>query len=426
MLNTSSSQLYMKKRRILPVIDGTHAKIGTGKDNGKAVIFGAVAMKEKTMKNILFLPFLQIPSGHHQVARSLIEGIQQHRPDIQCEKLDILSYSYGKMESFVSNTYIKWIHAFPALYSLIYRKLVYQDLEKSKRYRLYELLFLPFMRKILNEKQPDLIICTHALPSYMLNHLKEKEGLTIPVINAYTDYFIHRFWGVQHIDYHFVTSPQMKEYLKQKEIDENRIFVTGIPVHQQINKLDNPGNHPKRSYPINILITGGNLGAGTIEELVAKIKPDRTIHFYVLCGTNERLYTKLVRMNKNNVTPLNYIESKEEMNELYERVDAIVTKPGGVTISECLFKRKPIFIYHALPGQEEINLGTLEQLGVIFHLKQWQDDEFSLNEWVSAFFEDNARLDDYQNRITTYHQQLTKEEPAKIILDVLEHKKERI
>ncbi|CAH0347462.1 glycosyltransferase [Bacillus sp. CECT 9360] len=383
-------------------------------------------MKEKTVKkSILFLPFLQIPSGHHQVAKALMEGIQQNRPDIQCEKLDILSFSYGKIESMVSNTYIKWIHAFPALYSLIYRNSVYKNLEENKRYRLYEFLFLPFMRRLLKEKQPDLIICTHALPSYMLNHLKEKEGLTIPVINAYTDYFIHRFWGVQNIDYHFVTSLQMKEYLKQKGIHDDRIFITGIPIHHKISKLNKPGNWLERAIPLNILITGGNLGAGTIEELVNKIKKDSTIHFYVLCGTNERLYSNLKSLDKNNVTPLKYIESKEEINDLYDQMDAIITKPGGVTISECLSKRKPILIYHALPGQEEINLETLEQLGVIFHLKQWKDDEFSLNDWLASFFQDSVRLDDYQSRISTYHQQLTTEAPSKIVLDLLESKKER-
>ncbi|MDQ0218912.1 UDP-N-acetylglucosamine:LPS N-acetylglucosamine transferase [Peribacillus cavernae] len=68
-----------------------------------------------------------------------------------------------------------------------------------------------------------------ALPSYLLNYLKEIEELTIPVINLYTDYFIHQLWGIQHIDYHFVTSREMKEFLKQKGIKDEQIFVNGCP-----------------------------------------------------------------------------------------------------------------------------------------------------------------------------------------------------
>jgi processive 1,2-diacylglycerol beta-glucosyltransferase len=69
------------------------------------------------------------------------------------------------------------------------------------------------MKKLIEEKQPDLIVCTHALPAYMLNYMKELNELQIPVINVYTDYFIHRFWGLDQIDYHFVPSYQLKMYL---------------------------------------------------------------------------------------------------------------------------------------------------------------------------------------------------------------------
>jgi processive 1,2-diacylglycerol beta-glucosyltransferase len=58
------------------------------------------------------------------------------------------------------------------------------------------------------------------------------------------------------------------------------------------------------------------------------------------------------------------------MNDLYDQIDAILTKPGGVTISESLFKRKPIMIYDALPGQEEINLKQLKDLSLVFHLNK--------------------------------------------------------
>ncbi len=57
---------------------------------------------KKLTKSILFLPFLQIPSGHHQVANALIDEILQIHPQIRCDKVDILAYSYGKIESLVS------------------------------------------------------------------------------------------------------------------------------------------------------------------------------------------------------------------------------------------------------------------------------------------------------------------------------------
>lgn len=37
-------------------------------------------------KTVLFLPFLQIPSGHHQVANALIDSIERVNPALKCEK----------------------------------------------------------------------------------------------------------------------------------------------------------------------------------------------------------------------------------------------------------------------------------------------------------------------------------------------------
>lgn len=374
--------------------------------------------QHSTQKTILFLPFLQIPSGHHQVAHALMEGIQKDQFNIKCDQVDILSYSYGRIEALVSNVYLKWIKEFPDFYNWIYQNSVYKNVEENKRYRLYELLFVPFMRRLIRDKQPDLIICTHALPSYILNYLKEKGELKTPVINVYTDYFIHSCWGIKHNDFHFVPSHHMKEFLKKKGVNDEQIFITGIPIHNKIKK--------QKEYIMNtassawsVLITGGSLGVGAIEDLIHQIGTETKIHFYVLCGKNDKLYYKLQQLQRDNITPLKYITCREKMDKLYDQIDAIVTKPGGVTISESLFKRKPIFIYHVLPGQEEINLQQLKKLGVIFHLNKWKDEKNTIEEQLHSFFQNKNQFQHYQDRITEYHRQLITKEPSQIIKELI-------
>ncbi|WP_404332551.1 glycosyltransferase [Mesobacillus maritimus] len=372
-------------------------------------------MKKKT-KTVLFLPFLQIPSGHHHAANALMEGIHHHCPEIKCEKVDILSYSYGKTESLVSNIYLHWIQTLPSLYNAIYKMSVCKNREKPKQYRLYEVLFLSFMKRLVNEKTPDLIVCTHALPAYMLNYLKREIGLSIPVINVYTDYFIHRFWGIEEIDFHFVASQQMKQFLIKKGVEEERIFITGIPVHSKIRKSCVQPLQNKKNVP-TVLIAGGNLGVGAIEELiqkVARLKPPYQLRFIVLCGKNQRLYEKLKSMGETNISPYSYINCMEKMNLLYDRVDAIITKPGGVTISECLFKRKPIFIYNALPGQEKVNLEELLDSGLVYQL-----DQERIQEQIVTVLQDTQRHRHYQNQVEKFHAQLHGKEPSKIIADLL-------
>ncbi|QGH34749.1 UDP-glucuronosyltransferase [Gracilibacillus salitolerans] len=365
-------------------------------------------------KKILFLPFLNIPSGHHQVADSLIHEIELNEPRVQCEKAEILSYSYGKMEAVVSGVYLKWIHLFPNLYNWIYQQSVYKNLEQPKNFKLYELLFLAQMQQLIKEKQPDCVICTHALPSYMLNVMKEKGITNIPVINVYTDFFIHRFWGTDHIDFHFVSSPNMKELLIKKGIPEQRIWFTGIPVHHEIKSNRNPVLKNNSSF-LSIMVTGGNLGVGAMEDLLNNIKTSGNIKFYVLCGKNKLLYRKLKRLNNQNVIPLKYITCRKEMNELYDSIDGILTKPGGVTISECLRKRKPTFIYHALPGQEVINLDQLQKLGVVYYLNNWTDLESQL----FTFFKSREHLEIMNASLENYHNQLMDKRISELIKQIL-------
>ncbi|MFD2656193.1 MGDG synthase family glycosyltransferase [Gracilibacillus thailandensis] len=365
-------------------------------------------------KKILFLPFLNIPSGHHQVADSLIHELELNEPSMKCEKAEILSYSYGKIEALVSGIYLKWIHKFPHVYNWIYQQSVYKNIEQPKNFKLYELLFLAQMKRLVKEKQPDCVICTHALPSYMLNVMKEKRILNIPVINVYTDFFIHRFWGTDQIDFHFVSSPNMKELLIKKGIPEERIWFTGIPTHHEIK----PNNfHVRKGHTptLSIMVTGGNLGVGAMEGLLHNIQTSGKIKFYVLCGKNNVLYQKLKRLNNKNIIPLAYITSRKEMNELYDSIDGILTKPGGVTISECLTKRIPMFIYHALPGQEVINLDQLQQLGVVYYLNNWDDIESQL----FTFFESKEHLEEINSNLENYHKQLTDQKITELIKQIL-------
>lgn len=349
------------------------------------------------MKRILFMPFLQLPSGHHQVADAIIDSLES---DYECQKIDILHYSYGKIEALVSSIYLKWIHLFPKTYSWIYRKSVFQQMKQDKNYRLYEFLFKRFVHKLIIETKPHLIICSHALPSYMLNKLKEKRLLDIPVINVYTDYFIHTFWGIHEIDYHFVAHQKMKLYLLEKGVSEEKIFVTGIPVHPKLREKSIRKTDMDTGFTCTIM--GGSLGVGAIEELVSTLLETKQMTFQILCGKNNRLYEKINVLRHPRIIPLRYISSRSEMNALYEQTDLVITKPGGVTISECLRKRIPTFIYHALPGQEEINLQELLDLGLVVKLPQWNE----ISDFEGLLKTEIAKLTMLFQKIDGFHRHL--------------------
>ena len=371
------------------------------------------------MKKILFLPFLQMRSGHHQVAEALMDMVQKQTNGIMVKKIDILSYANAQLEKMITSGYLKWIRYAPETYDLAYKKFFYTASPNDKSFKWYHYFFLKKMEQLLMEEKPDLIVCTHGFPSYLLSQLKRKRKCEVPVINVYTDFFINNIWGREEIDYHFLPSQDVKEGLiKKYHIPEQRMMVTGIPVHQEITKNIKP---QKRWSRPKILISGGNNGLGGIVKLLGKSKQSSQSDFYVLCGNNKKLYNEILSWNVDHVKPLPYISSREEMNKLYEEMDAIVTKPGGVTISEVLQKRLPVFVRSVLPGQEEINLRYLTKKGLVFRLKPKK----SFEQELLGILKDPTIMNQWEQSIQTYQNGFEIDGPmgiAELMRGILEQK----
>lgn len=347
------------------------------------------------MKIIVFLLF-QFPTGHLKVAEVLEEEIKARYPDCEVEIIDFLSFCSGTMGKMVSKVYMDWINAFPAAYGKFYSALMYKEPEESQKinFSLFSLFFEGKMLKLLEEEKPDLVICSHSFPSRIIAKLKNKNQFPrIPTLNVYTDFFVSDIWGRDEIDYHFVPHQKAGRQLALcHNIPETRIFTTGIPVGSAFTQFSGRSrNHrPFR----HILLAGGNNGLIDIRKLACLVESWPNVEFTILCGNNEELFGKLEKLNSANIHPKRYISCRNELSRLYDEADAIVTKPGGVTISEALRKRVPIFINGSLPGQEEVNLQFLLEEGIAFQLPEHKPLEYIL-----SIIEDDLELNKVRKKM---------------------------
>jgi processive 1,2-diacylglycerol beta-glucosyltransferase len=366
----------------------------------------------QVVKKILFFPLLRMPSGHHQVADSVAGYLQKRDPGLICKKVDLLSAWNPIVENIVTKTYLEWISYFPKNYAWVYKRMAYNS-ATSRSYKYYEWLFMNKMKQIIDEEKPDLMICTHAFPSYFLSRLKSEQQCSVPVINIYTDFFINDVWGREGIDYHFVPSREVKRQLMEMHgVPEDRILVTGIPTDERIVKQDSPRSSRSK---LQILISGGSVGLGNIADVLQQQGDKGDVEYFVLCGKNKKLYQKLVQLNHSNIYPLPYLSSREEMDDLYNKVDAIVTKPGGVTITEALKKGLPIFIHSALPGQEEINLGILKELNLIQSLQE----NAPIESQIKDYFQNKNLMEQFQTALKDYLTEIEAGRPSDIVNSIL-------
>ncbi|MED3663851.1 UDP-N-acetylglucosamine--LPS N-acetylglucosamine transferase [Geobacillus stearothermophilus] len=350
------------------------------------------------MMKVLFLPLFQMNTGHHKVADTLIDFLRRQFPAVESKKIDFLSYCNELMEKMVSEAYLRWIRSHPASYHRVYKTFMYQEPPRFEFVSFEPWLpyFKSKMKKMLEQERPDLIVCTHSFPSRILQQLKRKQALFVPVVNVYTDFFMNSVWGKRFIDYHFVPHPEAKwELVTKYGIDEGRIVVTGIPVHDAFRITTETR---RKRWPAHILVAGGSQGLGNMMAFLRAAQASTLFRYSVLCGANRQLYDEISSWNLPHIRPLPYIADPEEMNRLYDEVDAVVTKPGGVTVSELLHKRIPMFTIDCLPGQERINLQYLQRNGLIYHLAEPDRGERAMLRLLNDDVEKNRffrRVSDY-------------------------------
>ncbi|HIX43599.1 MAG TPA: hypothetical protein H9983_10035 [Candidatus Kurthia intestinigallinarum] len=348
---------------------------------------------------ILILPFMQMQSGHHQVADAIAAHIKKQDPSQEVEKLDIFNYTFPRIEKMISRIYLSWIQKHPVSYSKFYAKQFNQQTYNFKPFSPWENLMEETLERIILEKKPEAVICTHSFPSHAVGNLKVKGHISMPVINAYTDFFAGGVWAKDGVDLHLVPSKAVGEHLKTTfNIAPEQILISGIPVHPAMTRV----KQVKSSKAKHLLVAGGNSGLGDIASLTAQCSAYPDTHFSVLCGNNQKLFDTLQTSKVPNVTPLAYISSREEMNALYEQVDGIITKPGGVTISEAFVKRIPIFVASVLPGQEQINMDYLIPKQLVYPIDAAQPAIAQ----VMNVLEDEVQCARFERAITAYEQDI--------------------
>lgn len=306
--------------------------------------------------NILFFT-VSAGEGHNQVAKSITDYIHQHYPEHKVDVIDTFNYIHPNLHKIVLEAYIKSIKYTPALYGYFYKRTEITDSSLMDISEFINKVILSRkLSKLLSDFQPDVIICTHPFPAEALSTMKRKGKINIPIINTLTDYTIHPSWINKEVDYYILPSEIFVHEFQYWGIPQEKARFFGIPVDQ---KFSVPQDRKSLCQKLDVantftaLITGGGLGLGNITETLNHLFTyEMDIQILVITGKNEDLYHYLSQLNRPNLKTYGYVNN---MDELMGVSDVIITKPGGITVTECLNKELPIIINWSIPGQEERN-----------------------------------------------------------------------
>jgi processive 1,2-diacylglycerol beta-glucosyltransferase len=105
-----------------------------------------------------------------------------------------------------------------------------------------------------------------------------------------------------------------------------------------------------------LLVLAGGLGLPMLKKSVQTLfHLNRPVQIITVAGKNEALRRRLDKFAPPDHIRLINQGYVRNMHELLTVSDLVITKPGGLTVSECLAKRRPMLLYAPIPGQEERN-----------------------------------------------------------------------
>lgn len=336
-------------------------------------------------------------NGHISVTNSIVNQLNRmHLPNLTVIEHDLYQEAHPIINSFAKKYYINSYKYFRKSYRFFYY--ANQDNTEKCFYRYYGLNRL--INLIMKEK-PDLILLT--FPTPVMSIIKKDIGVDIPVATVITDYTMHKNWYTPNSNRYFVATEHTKSQLVQYGVDPSIIDVTGIPIHERFNEevdrnawLTNNGLQPNKK---TLLMVAGAFGVvGGFNEMLATLTEESDHQYVVVCGNNTQLINTLKAAYKDTPNVL-IIGFTKEMAGWMASCDLMLTKPGGITISESLCKSIPLVFFNPAPGQEGENAKYFTEKGFSRITNSYEETTATVLELLS----DEHQLKQYKENMQKHY-----------------------
>ncbi|MGG7176940.1 MGDG synthase family glycosyltransferase [Clostridium paraputrificum] len=331
------------------------------------------------MKKVLILT-TSTGQGHNQAANSLIEAFTEE--GFECVRHDFLANNSKFLNDMIVGGYEISASKLPNTYGVFYK------LTDSKVIlKLLPLVFNNTIKKLnslINSTKPDIIIGTHPFTVSILAKLKS-QGMNVPFISVVTDFKAHYTYVSPLVDAYITASEYTKKSLVDRGINPDIIFPIGIPIKENFYESDKEISKIKDNGYFNLLLMSGSMGLKNISYVLDELltNPNK-LRITVVCGNNEKLKNSLSKKCQSTYPnkKLHILGFSNDIASLMEFSDVIISKPGGLTVTEAIAKNLPLIIPFVIPGQEMENTEFLTSSGYAYYVKDIQNINPTVNKLI--------------------------------------------
>lgn len=310
------------------------------------------------MKKVLLLTG-SFGNGHIQVSNNLKDEFKKnYSSDVLIVESDLFLEAHPNLTPILKELYLYSFSYFRDIYGYLYYAGKRHKNMSSYRYFSYH-----YLRKLVEKESPDIIVSVFPTPALSL-----LESTDIPIVNIVTDYYFHKSWLTKNAYRYFVSNKDSKMAFVEAGINSDKVEVFGIPINTKFDeKVDKKSWYEENNLSLDkktILLSAGAFGvSNNFQDIINNIIDIGDLQVIIICGKNNQLKMKLEKNFEGN-KDIKIIGYTDDMREWMQTSDVLITKAGGVTISEALASTVPLILLNPVPGQERENAKYFEKKGL--------------------------------------------------------------
>jgi 1,2-diacylglycerol 3-beta-galactosyltransferase len=359
--------------------------------------------RNNKIPHIVFL-FSDTGGGHRSAAQAIIEALEIYYPNqVTTEMVDFFVEYAPPPFDLAPATYAQ-MGQVPELW-----KLGYKLSDGKRRSKFIQEVLWPYIRKstanLVQEHPCDLFLSVHPIVNTPI--LRTLEENPIPYMIVITDMVTtHAFWYSKRANLTLTPTEEARDRGLEFGLNPGKIKVVGQPIADQYRRPTATKSELRKKFgwpedlPVVLMVSGGE-GMGPVEEMIRAVDgAGLDLMMVVIAGRNQSLKLNLEEADLQ--TPNEVLGFVENMPDLMNAADIIVTKAGPGTISEAFIAGLPIILYSRMPGQEDGNIDYVVDKGsgvwaprpmdVVETLQHWLEDP-SERQRVAAVSKSLARPD---------------------------------
>ena len=307
--------------------------------------------------------------GHNAVAAALAESFR--RLGVSSDTADGLSFISQKASCFVSKWHTRFYRRYPKLYKAGYMS-AENDAESNDRdnpvYR-YMARGARRLDRAIQDGGYDAVVCVHVIPAMMMTELRrQREGGPVFCFVA-TDYTCSPTVGGCTPDVCVIPHEELAEEFVSCGITRETLLAAGIPVRAVFRERgDRAAARSELALPPegrHIVLMSGSIGCGPMADIAAELEKrmERGDFASVLCGSNRQMLYALRRRGFRRVEAVGFTN---RVHRYMDSADVLVSKPGGISITEAGTRGTPLLLADMVGGCETRNQE-------FFHARGWAE-----------------------------------------------------